>query len=37
MIAEIPSYPQSRPLVLADKDRFDRLFRQLQPRISELT
>jgi hypothetical protein len=36
-MAEIPSYPQSRPLVLADKERFDRLFDQLQPRISELT
>jgi hypothetical protein len=36
-MAEIPSYPQSRPLVLADKERFDLLFRQLQPRISELT
>jgi hypothetical protein len=36
-MAEIPPYPQSRPLVLADKERFDLLFRQLQPRISELT
>jgi len=36
-MAEIPSYPQSRPLVLDDKERFDPLFRHLQPRISELT
>lgn len=36
-MAEIPPYPQSRPLVLDDKERFDLLFRQLQPRISELT
>ncbi|MDZ4183841.1 MAG: phosphatidylglycerol lysyltransferase domain-containing protein [Desulfuromonadales bacterium] len=36
-MAEIPLYPQCRPLVLADKERFDRLFDQLQPRISELT
>ncbi|MDO9080659.1 MAG: phosphatidylglycerol lysyltransferase domain-containing protein [Desulfuromonadales bacterium] len=36
-MVEIPPYPQSRPLVLADKERFDLLFRQLQPRISELT
>ncbi|PKN12138.1 MAG: hypothetical protein CVU69_09375 [Deltaproteobacteria bacterium HGW-Deltaproteobacteria-4] len=36
-MAEIPPYPQSRPLILADKERFDRLFGQLQPRISELT
>lgn len=34
---EIPRYPQSRPLVFADKERIDLLFRQLQPRISELT
>ena len=36
-MAAIPSYPQSRPLVLADKEHFDLLFHQLQPRISELT
>ncbi len=36
-MAEIPPYPQSRPLIFADKERFDRLFGQLQPRISELT
>lgn len=36
-MAEIPPYPQSRPLVLDDKERFDLLFYQLQPRISELT
>ena len=34
---EIPPYPQSRPLVFADKERFDLLFNRLQPRISELT
>jgi len=34
---EIPLYPQCRPLILADKERFDLLFNQLQPRISELT
>ena len=34
---EIPPYPQSRPLVFTDKARFDPLFHQLQPRISELT
>jgi hypothetical protein len=34
---EIPLYPQCRPLVLADKERFDLLFSQLQPRLSELT
>lgn len=33
----IPVYPQSRALLLADKEGFDRLFLQLQPRISELT
>lgn len=36
-MTEIPLYPQSRPLIFADKERFDRLFGQLQPRISELT
>jgi hypothetical protein len=36
-MAEIPPYPQSRPLIFADKERLDRLFAQLQPRISELT
>lgn len=34
---ETPNYPQSRPLLLADKERLDHLFRGLQPRISELT
>lgn len=34
---EIPLYPQSRPLVLADKERLDLLFLELHPRISELT
>ena len=36
-MVEIPLYPQCRPLILADKERFDLLFQQLQPRISELT
>jgi hypothetical protein len=31
----IPSYPDSRPLELADKLLFDKVFQQLQPRISE--
>lgn len=34
---EIPSYPTTRPLELTDKALLDRLFRELQPRISELT
>lgn len=34
---EVPSYPQSRKLALADKESFDLLFNELQPRISELT
>jgi hypothetical protein len=34
---EIPAYPSSRPIELLDKSRFDSLFLQLQPRISELT
>lgn len=34
---EIPSWPDSRPLDLADKALFDRIFAALQPRISELT
>ena len=36
-MAEIPPYPHNRRLVLDDKEHFDLLFRQLQPRISELT
>jgi uncharacterized protein len=34
---EIPSYPASRPLDLADKPLLDAKFSVLQPRISELT
>jgi len=34
---EIPDYPSSRPIELFDKSRFDSLFLQLQPRVSELT
>jgi len=34
---EIPSYPASRPLNIADRPMFDRIFQNLQPRISELT
>lgn len=34
---EIPLYPASRPLSLTDKQLFDRLCGDLQPRISELT
>ena len=34
---EIPSYPDSRPLDLADKSLLDGYFSVLQPRISELT
>jgi hypothetical protein len=34
---EIPVWPVSRPLDMSDKQRFDGLFEQLQPRISELT
>lgn len=33
---EIPSRPASRPITLDDKPLFDRLFEQLQPRVSEL-
>lgn len=33
---EIPDWPASRPLDLSDKPRFDSIFAQLQPRISEL-
>ena len=33
----IPPYPDSRPLELADKQLFDAVFAELQPRISELT
>ena len=34
---EIPPYPESRPIGLEDKPLLDRLLRELQPRISELT
>ncbi|MHC1698183.1 MAG: DUF2156 domain-containing protein [Geobacteraceae bacterium] len=34
---EIPPYPSSRPIELFDKSRFDTLFLQIQPRVSELT
>jgi hypothetical protein len=34
---EIPPWPASRPLELEDKPLLDRLFEQMQPRISELT
>ncbi len=34
---DIPPYPDSRPLELADKQLFDRICAELQPRISELT
>jgi uncharacterized protein len=34
---EIPHYPNSRELLLDDKPLLDRLFSELQPRISELT
>lgn len=34
---EIPRYPQSRSITLQDKPLLDRLFAELQPRISELT
>lgn len=34
---EIPPYPASRPLALADKPLLDRLCSDIQPRVSELT
>ncbi len=34
---EIPPFPASRPLSLADKPVFDALFEELQPNVSELT
>ena len=34
---EIPCWPVTRPLCFDDKSRFDRIFAELQPRISELT
>ncbi|WP_298270088.1 DUF2156 domain-containing protein [Geobacter sp.] len=34
---DIPAYPASRPLALADKPFLDAVFARLQPRVSELT
>jgi hypothetical protein len=34
---EIPAWPASRPPDISDKPRFDNIFKQLQPRVSELT
>jgi hypothetical protein len=34
---EIPAWPATCPLDISDKPRFDSLFEQLQPRVSELT
>ncbi|MDD5286175.1 MAG: DUF2156 domain-containing protein [Desulfuromonadaceae bacterium] len=34
---EIPAYPVSRPLLMADKPVLDRICADLQPRVSELT
>jgi len=34
---EIPAWPASRPFDISDKPRFDGIFEQLQPRVSELT
>jgi len=34
---EIPPYPATRPLALADKPLLDRLCTDIQPRVSELT
>lgn len=34
---KIPVYPQSRPLVMADRPVLERIFNNLQPRVSELT
>ena len=34
---EIPPFPASRPLSISDKPLLDRLFADIQPRISELT
>ena len=34
---DIPAFPESRPLALADKYLLDNIFAALQPRISELT
>lgn len=34
---DLPRYPESRAIRLEDKPLLDRLFRELQPRVSELT
>lgn len=34
---EIPSYPESRPIALEDKPLLNKIFSNLQPRISEFT
>jgi uncharacterized protein len=34
---DIPRYPQARGILLEDKELLDRLFHELQPRVSELT
>lgn len=34
---KIPDYPESRPIVMADKPLLDRICDDLQPRVSELT
>lgn len=34
---EIPPYPAARPLEMGDKPLLDDLFRQMQPRVSEMT
>lgn len=36
-MTDIPGLPASRPLSLADKPRFDAVFAEIQPRVSELT
>lgn len=36
-MTDIPRFPASRPLAFGDKPRFDTLFAELQPRVSELT
>jgi uncharacterized protein len=37
IVMDIPRYPQSRGILLEDKELLDPLFHELQPRISELT
>ncbi|MBT0892775.1 DUF2156 domain-containing protein [Geobacter hydrogenophilus] len=36
-MTDIPGFPASRPLSLADKPFFDAVFAELQPRVSEIT